>query len=117
MKRKRACLENYIDAPPDGECRIPSWKKRRLGTLVIRLRPLKRKKDDTDYIYDSVEIIPTRKRRRIMTKNECCKIIDRYHCYLHDNDISICQIYDCCGISYEQYMKMKASQTEYSYLL
>ena len=52
-----------------------------------------------------------------MTKNENCKIVDRYHCYLHYNDISICHIYDCSGISYEQYMKMKMSETEYTYLI
>ncbi len=115
MKRKRP----YIDYIYDRIYKItPKWKRRKCGAIKIFLRSLKRKKHEVDYIYDSItKLNPHRKKRRIMTQNEECKIVKRYHCYLHNNDISVCQIYDCMGIDYDQYVKMRTYETTYTYII
>ncbi len=81
--------------------------------------------DIVEYLDDCVNSKP-RKRRKIYHNNNnnnnnkdqslitimssiLLSDVDKYHCYAHNNDMNICNIYDCSGITEEKYKKRISS--------
>ncbi len=69
----------------------------------------KRKRKQETYIFHSINI-PSRKKR-------CTNLYYQYKCCAHDNDLTICGIYECTGFTKSQYEQMQNNIPEWSYLI
>jgi len=105
-KRKRKQETDIFDS-----ITTPFRKKRCTDKYYERKSEQKTKrkrKRETD-IFNSNNILP-RKRR-------CTDEYYQYKCWLHNNDSTICGIYDCTGFTESQYEQMKNNIPEWSYII
>nr|QBK89066.1 MAG: hypothetical protein LCMiAC02_01590 [Mimivirus LCMiAC02] len=101
-KRKRKQETDIFDS-----ITTPFRKKRCTDKYYERKR--KRKRSQKTDIFNSNNI-PPRKRR-------CIDEYYQYKCWVHNNDSTICGIYDCTGFTESQYEQMKNNIPEWSYII